>query len=159
MFFKVLSDTDHVENFDCGNKDLNIFLIKNALNYQKSFVSKTYLLHNQNTIYGFYSISATLIEQQQTDIRWPKHPLPAVLLGRLAVDLKYQKQHLGSLLFAHACKNTVEVANTIGCVALITEAKNQNAFNFYSKFGMKPFKNKQDTLYLKIKNIIKVLNP
>ncbi|WP_338635006.1 hypothetical protein [Spirobacillus cienkowskii] len=41
MFFKILSDKKQVKDFVCGNKDLNIFLIKNALNYQKSFVSNS----------------------------------------------------------------------------------------------------------------------
>jgi GNAT superfamily N-acetyltransferase len=158
MIIESLSDANDIKEFDCGVNALNIFITKNALNYQKAFASKTYLLKSNKKICGFYSISATIIEQNQVDIRWPKHPLPAVLLGRLAVDKNYQGQGLGAVLFADACKKTISIAETIGCVGLITDAKDHNAIKFYTRFGMLPFKNKSDTLFIKTKTIINLLN-
>jgi hypothetical protein len=158
MMIEPLSGKDILDEFDCGIPALNLFIMKNALNYQKAFASKTYLLKKNENICGFYSISATVIEQTQVDIRWPKHPLPAILLGRLAVDLKFQHQGLGGILFADACKKTLFIAETIGCVGLITDAKDQNAINFYRKFGMSPFKNKPNTLFIKTKTILNCFN-
>ncbi|NBO32633.1 MAG: hypothetical protein EBV05_13945, partial [Cyanobacteria bacterium WB6_1B_304] len=117
MLIKKLSEDDMLEGFDCGIEALNIFITKNVLNYQKTFASNTYLLKSNEKTCGFYSISATVIEQSQVNIRWPKHPLPAILLGRLAIDLNFQRQGLGSVLFADACKKVIEVANLMGCVA------------------------------------------
>lgn len=157
MIIESLSEADVVEEFDCGIDALNVFIIKNALNYQKAFASKTYILKSNKNICGFYSISATVIEQNQVDIRWPKHPLPAVLLGRLAVDKHYQGKGLGAILFADACKKTISIAETIGCVGLITDAKDQNAIKFYTKLGMSPFKNKSNTLFIKTKVLMNYL--
>ena len=126
-------------------------------NHQKSFSSKTYLLKSEENILGFYSISNTLIEQSQVDIRWPKHPLPAILLGRLGVHLNSQGKGIGSILFADACKKVVDIANIVGCVGLVTDAKDQSAINFYKKLGMESFKNKQNTLFLKTKTILQFL--
>ncbi len=150
MIIKPLLNEDILEGFDCGTPILNNFITKNALNYQNSFASKTYLLKSEDILCGFYSISATLIEQN----RWPKHPLPAVLLGRLAVDLRFQGKGLGAVLFADACKKVLTIADTVGCVGLITDAKDQSAIKLYIKLGMKPFKNKPNTLFLKTKDII-----
>ncbi len=158
MLIKTLNDDDILEGFDCGIEALNIFITKNAMNYQKAFACKTYLLKSNERTCGFYSISATVIEQSQVDIRWPKHPLPAILLGRLAVDLNYQKQGFGAILFADACKKVIDAANIIGCVGLITDAKDQKAILFYSKLGMKPFKTKSNTLFLKTKEIMSNIN-
>lgn len=152
MIIEPLTGLDILDEYDCGIHALNVFIIKNA------FASKTYLLKKNENICGFYSISATVIEQNQVDIRWPKHPLPAVLLGRLAVDLKFQHQGLGAILFADACKKTLLIAETIGCVGLITEAKDKNAIKFYTKFGMSPFKNKPNTLFIKTKTMLNCMS-
>ena len=111
MIITPLSEVDILSEFDCGILALNIFVTKNALNYQKSFASKTYLLKSGENICGYYSVSATVIEQSQVDIRWPKHPLPAVLLGRLALDLRFQGKGLGAILFADACKKVLSIAD------------------------------------------------
>ena len=66
--------------FDCGNKVLNEFLAKNAANYEKIGASKTYVLLEGNKLVGFHSISAATVEAKSIDIRWPKHPMPVVLL-------------------------------------------------------------------------------
>ena len=131
MLIHPLSDEDILGNFDCGVNALNIFINKNALNYQKSFSSKTYLLKSEENILGFYCISNTLIEQNQVDIRWPKHPLPAILRGRLGVHLNSPGKGIGSILFADACKKVVDISNIVGCVGLVTDAKDQSAINFY----------------------------
>lgn len=49
------------------------------------------------------------------------------------------------------------VSNVIGCVGLVTDSKDENALNFYKRFGMKPFKNKPMTLYIKTKDILKYI--
>ena len=157
MFITPLTDEDFLEGFDCGILALNIFITKNAINYQKSFASKTYLLKSEEKIVGFYSISATVIEQNQVDIRWPKHPLPAILLGRLGVDLRFQGKGLGGVLFADVCKKVLTVSDIIGCVGLVTDSKDDSALKFYQRFGMKPFKNKPKTLFLSAKEIKKYI--
>ena len=145
---------NHVTSvFDCGNKVLNGFLLKNAASYEKIGASKTYVLLEGNNVVGFHSISAATVEAKTIDIRWPKHPMPVVLLGRLAIDIKSHGKGYGRLLVADVFQKAKIVSNLIGCTAVITDAKDQAAIEFYRKCGFKSFKENDSKLYISMKTI------
>ena len=59
------------------------------------------------------------------------------MLGRLAVDKKYQGQGYGDTLIVHAFKTTVDAAEKVGILGMIVDAKDDNAASFYAGFGFK----------------------
>ena len=124
--------------FDCGVPELNTYLKRYANQDQKRRLTRVYVLADGNQIVGFYSLSAHSVLQDNL----PKtlnpggyDDLPFLLLGRLAVDTKYQGQGYGDTLIFHALQSTVAAAEYIGVLGLIVDAKNETAISFYEGFG------------------------
>lgn len=65
----------------------------------------------------------------------PGHPVPVVLLARLAVDLSVQGHGLGAFLLADAMSRSLAAAESIGVRALLVHAKDESARAFYMRFG------------------------
>ena len=102
--FKRLSDADELLPFDCGDEDLNNYLFSDALSYQNQLLSVTYYLDNGNETILFFSLSNDKIAAiELTNGFWRKiktlfphskhrKDYPAVKIGRLGVNVKYQHQ-------------------------------------------------------------------
>jgi GNAT superfamily N-acetyltransferase len=140
-------------DFNCGNEVLNNFLIKNATNYEKIGASKTYVLSEENIVVGYYSISASTVEPKKIDIRWPRHPIPVLLIGRLAVDSKAHGQGIGRILVADIFQKALIISKIIGCAAVVTEAKDEAAIQFYRKCAFKNFKEDISKLHISMRTI------
>lgn len=83
----------------------------------------------------------------------PKHPLSAVLIGRLAVSEAIQGQGIGKMLLADAIKRTLAVGNQIAIYAMVVDAVNENAVKFYEQFGFSRLKENRPRLFLPLKSI------
>ncbi len=123
--------------FSCGNDTLDRYLIRQAGQDTRKHVAATFVLVETNSpaVLGFYTLSATNI--QLNDLpkniikRLPKYPLlPAILLGRLAVDSNCSGRGYGQILLIDALKRCINTKD-IGWVAVIVEAKKENAAKFY----------------------------
>jgi predicted GNAT family N-acyltransferase len=79
--------------------------------------------------------------------RLPHYRLvPATLIGRLAVDVKYRKQSLGEFLLLDALNRTYRQADRIAAAAVIVDAKDNEARTFYKHYGFISFPERQDRL-------------
>ena len=158
---------DHaIEQFSCGENVLDLFLKKNALNYQRKNIAKTYVIFEENSqklslnhpvVLGFYTLSVASVLPAEVGIRWPKHPVPVALLARLARDLSQKKCGLGEILFADAALRVIDVSKITGCHALVTDAKNEAAVAFYKRFGMISFHGHPLKLFLPIETLRRAL--
>ncbi|MEZ2237088.1 GNAT family N-acetyltransferase [Microcoleus sp.] len=84
----------------------------------------------------------------------PRYPLlPATLLGRLAVDRTYQGQHLGELILIDALTKALLATAQVASLAVIAEALDEPAANFYQKYGFQKFKQNPMKLYLPMKSV------
>lgn len=148
-----------LKSFDCGNEDLNIFIRNFAWPNDRNGIGKTYVLMNKNTICGFFTLSSaqikrsTLIDEPSANL--PRYPIPAIRLARLAVDKKYQKQGLGSLLLKEALIKIVNASNVVGIYLVVVEPK-LNAIGFYKKYGFKCLDEK--TYYITLNAIKEAMN-
>jgi predicted N-acetyltransferase YhbS len=61
--------------------------------------------------------------------------VPVALLGRLAVSQSFQKQGLGGILLADACKRVMAASQTLAVAAIVVDAKSAKAADFYRHFG------------------------
>ena len=103
---------DHsVEGFDCGKSALNRFLERNALQSQQAGAATTYLALQDDKVAGFYSLAVGQAEYADAPERLTKglarHPVPIMLLARMAVGSGYQGRKLGAGLLKDAMLRTI----------------------------------------------------
>jgi len=143
------------KSFDCYVPELNNYLQKQAMQHAKSGVSRTFVLINENNdIQAYYSLSMGSIDKsllpKNLQKRFPHHPLPIVRLGRLAVDKNYQRQGLGKRLLVHSLKKCNLLSKEIGMVAVVIDAKDQQAKDFYLQFEFESLPEQDLTLWLPV---------
>lgn len=160
MKFKtVLLDVTHKkEVFDCGNAILNTYLYSYAFQDMKRQLSRIYVLpDHQGQIKGFYTLSASSFRFESIPEalrqRLPRYPLPAILIGRLAVDQKLQAQGLGRHLLMDALSRILRANQSIGIYAAVVDAKDLYAKSFYEKYGFIAFNKEPLKLFLPLATI------
>jgi GNAT superfamily N-acetyltransferase len=126
--------------FDCGKPSLNLWFQRHAWKNQKSGVSRTNVLCDASTgnIVAFISLTTAEIQREylpKSQQRNKPDPVPAILLGQLAVDLNYQKQGLAKSLLLFAFKTALSISENIGCYCLITHPVDDAASSFYQYWG------------------------
>lgn len=138
----VLLRPDHrLGDFDCGDETLNRWLTAKALHNQAEGGSRTWVVTVDDRVVAYYASSTAVIlraEATQRAARNQPDPVPALLLGRLAVDTKYQGQGLGAALLKHFLLKALEVAQITGVRVLLVHAKNPAAAGFYARYGFEP---------------------
>ena len=144
--------------FDCGEPLLNRFLQQQASQLQKRSVSRTYLAIDENEqIAGFYSLSTTQIHRDESPEHLKHfsayHPIPAALIGRLAINEAHQGQGVGRYLLAHALATIKRLSDVIGLAVVVIDAKNQDVAAFYKKFGFFAANDSDLRLFLLVKSI------
>ena len=122
-----LLTTDHVlEGFECGDAALDGWLVDRARRNKADRSSRTWVVSVEGRVVAYYASSAAVVlrvDATKRAARNQPNPLPAVLLGRLAVDLRYQGQGLGAALLKHFIVKSIEVAELIGVRVVLVHAK------------------------------------
>lgn len=149
--------------FDCGKPALNAFLQRHALTNQSGGSARTFVVAHENRVVGYYSLTAAAIDHEQASERvrkgQPRHPIPAILMARFAIDLSAQGQGLGRALFRDAILRALNVTEEMGARAFVVDAKDEEAVAFYKRFGMEAAPDNPQRLYLLFKDIRKLLQP
>jgi GNAT superfamily N-acetyltransferase len=152
-----LNRTHAVEQFTCGQPDLDRFLVRHALQAQQSNSSRTYVAAEDGEVVGFYTIVAGEVRHADAPTRvvkgMPRHPIPLLVLARLAVHSNRQGRGLGAGLLLDALERTLQVADVIGVRALAVHAKDDRAAAFYQHFGFAPSPTDPRHLFMIIKDI------
>ena len=128
--------------FHSGEEGLDRFLDRYALTNQQAGGSASYVALSGDRIVGFYSLAVGQVMYEDAPERLAKglarHPVPVMLLARLAVDTDWQGKGIGSGLLKDALLRTVQAADIVGIRAVIVHAKNDGARMFYEHFGFQP---------------------
>jgi GNAT superfamily N-acetyltransferase len=135
---RLLQPDDHLLGFDCGVFELNDWLIRRAWNNHNSGASKTYVVEQGGMVVAFYCLAAGSIEHANAPGNLRRNmpdPLPIVVMGRLAIDVKLQGKGLGSMLVLDAIERTAALSAHIGVRALLVHAKDDAAAAFYKHLG------------------------
>jgi len=130
---------DHpIDAFDFGQEDLNNWLRKHALQNQGAGAAQTYVGLVGEVVIGYYSLAVGQIEYNDAPERLRKglarHPVPIMLLARLAVDKNWQKKGVGRALLRDAVLRTMQAADIAGIRALAVHAKDEQARRYYEQF-------------------------
>jgi GNAT superfamily N-acetyltransferase len=147
-------------SFYCGVEILDHYLQKQAKQDIKRHISRVFIAAETDRpkkVIGYYTLSSLSIELNQLpenlSRKLPKHPVPAVLIGRLAVGQSAQGKGVGKMLLADAVKRVLAVSDEIAIYALVVDAINSNAQCFYERFGFIPLSNDSHRLFLTMKSI------
>jgi predicted N-acetyltransferase YhbS len=158
----LLGESHTLTDFDCGNEFLNSWLKRYALQNQRANSARTFVVCHENHVIGYYSLAVGSIEHDLASNRTKKglarHPIPVMILARLAVDLKFQGVKIGSGLLKDALLRTLHAADYAGIRAVFVHAKDDKARRFYSQFDFEPSPVDPLKMMLLIKDIIKTMD-
>ncbi len=156
-----LATTDRVDAFDCGQPALNQFLQRYALVNQKANSAQTYVCCLGDTVVGFYSLAVGSVDPQAAPSRVTKglarHPVPVMILARLAVDKEHQGNGLGKALLKDALLRTAQAADIAGIRCLLVHAKDDAARRWYESWEFEPSPTGPYHLFLMLKDLKSLL--
>jgi predicted N-acetyltransferase YhbS len=154
---RLLASTDPVAGFDCGVEELNRYLQKHAYQAQAGDGARSYVSLSASDVAGYYTLAYGSVEFGAAPNRVTKglarHPVPVMLLARLAVDRKYAGRGLGKELLRDALLRTLAAADIAGLRAVVVDAKDEAAKGFYEKFHFEPFADHPMRLALILKDV------
>ena len=151
-----------VAAFDCGSPALNEFLTRHALTNHQSGSAKTFVATSDgHVVVGYYSLGVSQVLYADAPPRLLKgvarHPIPVVLLARLAVDHSWQGKGLGPGLLKDAILRVLSAAEGIGVRALLVHAKDDKAKAFYLHYSFEPLPGYPLHLVLLLKDARKII--
>jgi GNAT superfamily N-acetyltransferase len=134
---------DHpVENFDCGRDELNRYLVRYAWQNLQAGAARTYVGIVGAIIVGYHSLVVASVTLEDAPERLAKglakHPVPAMLLARIATDHRWQGKGVAGALLRDAIQRTLRAAEIAPIRALAVHAKDEEARHFYERFDFVP---------------------
>lgn len=152
-----LKSSDSVSEFDCGVAEQNNYLQRHAYQAQAGEGARTYLSYSDTVLSGYYTLAYGAVEFATAPGRVTKglarHPVPVMLLARLAVDKRFTGKGLGTELLRDALLRTIAAADIAGLRAVVVDAKDEAAKQFYVKFGFEAFLDQRFRLALILKDV------
>lgn len=145
--------------FVCGRPTLDRFLKESARQNQDKGISRTFVAVGDGSarVFGYYTLTAGQVDRDalppKVAKKLPKHPVPVIVLGRLAVDGTVQKAGLGRQLLWDALNRSAAAAESIGVFAVVVDALDDAAAGFYRPFGFVPFPDVPLKLFLPIATV------
>jgi GNAT superfamily N-acetyltransferase len=136
-----LAQHHDLDPFDCGIAVLNEWLKQRARRNDADGASRTFVISEGPRVFGYYSLAASSIVHEEATGKVRRNmpdPVPALLLGRLAVDRAWHGKGLGSDLLTDAVLRAIRAAEMIGIRAILVHAISDAAKAFYEKHGFRP---------------------
>ena len=147
-------------SFQCGESSLDNYIKKLAKQDVKRRISQVYIAaesENPSTVVGYYTLSTLSVGLNELPeslaCKLPMHPIPAALIGRLAVSEQAQGKGVGKMLLVDAIKRTLAISNEIAIYAMIVDVLNEETKLFYTQFGFTQLNTQNQRLFLPLKSI------
>ncbi|MBV5261814.1 GNAT family N-acetyltransferase [Synechococcus moorigangaii CMS01] len=136
-----LSENHDIQSFQSGEASLDTWLKQRARKNEQSGASRTYVICVQNRVIGYYCLANGAIAAQVATGRIRRnmpHPIPVMVIGRLAVDQAWQGQGLGKALLRDSILRILQAAEIAGIRAILVHAISPGAKQFYENCGFMP---------------------
>ena len=149
-------------SFSCGKPSLDKFVRELATQYERRDMGRTFVatVPPGQAVVGYYTLAAGAVAFEnlpnQVSHKLPKHPIPVVHLGRLAVDQLARGQGLGRFLLMDALSRSVRISEQAGIFAVEVFALDDDARQFYLKYGFTSLAHDLYHLYLPMKTVRKL---
>ncbi|MBI4827964.1 MAG: GNAT family N-acetyltransferase [Nitrospinae bacterium] len=149
--------SDHqLDDFACGETDLDEWLKRRALVNQINGASRTFVVADaDHHVFGYYSLASGAVARKTATGKVRRNmpePIPVMVLGRLAVDRRVQGMQCGAALLKDAVERTMAVSKNVGVRALLVHALNDSARGFYQHFGFQESPIDRMTLMLRLED-------
>jgi GNAT superfamily N-acetyltransferase len=138
---EALAPGHDIEKFDCRVTSLNVWLTRHALQAAAVGSARTFVVDDaeQQRVVGYHALTAASIAHEAATSRaakgMPRHPIPAALLARLAVDVSVQGRGIGAWLLRDAMLRTLSASESVGIRVLLVHALDADARGFYERHG------------------------
>jgi predicted N-acetyltransferase YhbS len=158
-----LRGKDSTEGFECGEQSLDIWFEKHARQAEASGSARVFVTTDDGErVVGFYALAAASVSPKDATGRLmrgqpERQSVPAILVGRLAVDLDHQGNQVGRSLLQDALLKCATAADSIGARAVIVHAISDDAVHFYERFGFEASPTDPRHLILLMKDLRKLL--
>lgn len=153
------------KSFNCGEHSLNEYLQQYASQDIKRRITKVFVASPPEAprqVIGYYGLSAGSLDAidlpEGLRRRLPRYPVPVVLLGRLAIAESHQGEGLGSILIADALQRIVLASQVMAVYAVVVDALDDHAAEFYQQFGFIPLTSRPLKLFLPMDSVAALLD-
>jgi GNAT superfamily N-acetyltransferase len=143
-------------SFDCGEAELNDYLRFTARQHMDKGYAQVWVAVSEPGsphVIGYYALSMTSLAPEELPRKVALKKVPALLLGRLAVDRRHQGRRIGERLLISAQHNALLVSQQVGVYALVVDALNSRAAAFYRKYTFEELTTGPLHLFKTIKDI------
>jgi len=155
-----LSSSSHSRaEFSCGNEALDSYIRQYASQDVKRNVARVFVAcrRREMIVKGYYTLSAASFRKEglppSLAKNLPRYPVPAAIIGRMAVDRSCQRQGLGEAMLMDACRRVLEASQVLAVHAIVVEAKDEAAKAFYVKYGFISFVDQPLRLFIPLSTI------
>ena len=162
LAFNSINKKTDVTQFSCTEQALNDYFRKHALTNHINKVATCIVVSNESSTVGYFCWSSCAVDKTSIaphDAKGlPRYPLPAIKIGRIAVDSKHTGRGMGGLILRYIFDKAIEYSNDSEYPAfsfLLVDAKSSRSAEWYLSYGFKTFVDKHDSLYLPIKTLLK----
>jgi GNAT superfamily N-acetyltransferase len=161
---EVIGEQHDTSGFDCGEPTLDEYLTTHALENTRRGLGVTYLVlaaepipPGMKRLLGYYTLSMMDVEPEQLPRSvhrgLPRYPVPAVLIGRLAVDRTMQGRGFGGEILVDALFRALSASRKVGAFCVVVDALSDRAQAFYESYGFQPTTDRPRRLFLRMKKI------
>ena len=155
-----ITDSHKLDRFDCGKSPLDEWLRAHALENEDK-ASRTYVVtaeagEDAGYVVAYYALAYGSIVRTEVPKKIRQglpNPVPVMVLGRLAVDVRHSGKGLGPFLLREAMQRTAQASGIAGLRALIVHAIDDEAVSFYAKYGFQVFPAGTRTMFLPIETL------
>jgi len=148
---------DHIiSEFNSGHESLNHWLYDKAMHNDRVDASRTYVVCKDNHVVAYYCLSTGSVDRRDATgglRRNMPDPIPVMILGRLAVDVAWQRHGIGAAVLQDALLRTLQVSEIAGVKALLVHVISDKAVNFYKKWGFLSSPVNPKTLFLSMRQV------
>ena len=152
-----LDERHRLELFTCRETVLTDWLHQYARACQEADSARTYVIvASDDLVIGYYCLSGfSVVRARGTSRLSAKQPdpLPGVLIGRLAVDRRFEGLGVGESLVSDALVRAATVAETIGLRAIFVDALHEDAARYWQRHGFRPLRDDPLTLYMRMDDV------
>ncbi|MGL1890918.1 MAG: GNAT family N-acetyltransferase [Spirochaetaceae bacterium] len=149
-----------LKDFNCGINELNKYLSQFSIPNDKKNIGKTFvaiLKDNIDILVGYYTVSMAQVYFKELPDEMkkglPKYPVPAMRIGKLAVDEKYHGKNIGAYLLRDSFIRAIRISIDVDIKFIIVDALNEKAKDFYLRYGFIALEDNPLTLVISIDTI------
>lgn len=151
----IAAEHDSID-FNSGEVVLDEWLQQRALINDQTGASRTFVVCESQKIIAYYSLAAGSISHHTVSAsvkRNMPNPIPAIILGRLAIDQSLQGKGVGASLLQDAVLRAKAASEYIGARVLLVHALSESAKQFYLKFGFQASKMDEMSLFIRLDRV------